>query len=65
MRTLNSNEQTALYQQIKKILIECIENNEWKENEKIPTELELEKHFGVSRITIRQAIIELIEEKYL
>lgn len=62
---LDNHDQTPLYQQIKKIIIEAIEKQTWKTDDKIPTELDLEKHFGVSRTTIRQAITELIDEDYL
>lgn len=65
LRKLDKYDQTPLYQQIKKIIIDSIEKKEWNSNEKIPTELELEKHFEVSRTTIRQAITELIDENYL
>lgn len=65
LQKLDTNDQTPLYQQIKKIIIESIQKQLWKTNDKIPTELDLEKHFEVSRTTIRQAITELIDEKYL
>lgn len=65
MKKIVLNSDIPLYQQIKNFVIKNINDNEWKANEQIPTELELENHFKVSRTTIRQAITELIDEKYL
>jgi len=41
-----------VFQQLKDLLI----NGTWKQGEKLPSENELGKQFGVSRITIRQAL---------
>jgi len=54
-----------LYKQIKKDILYQIENNELKKGEKIPSMVELSKHFEVSLITIKQAISELVNEGYL
>ncbi len=53
------------YYRVKEQLKELIE--EWKENdsEPIPSEREFIEQFGVSRITIRRAIDELVKEGYL
>ncbi len=40
-------------------------NNEYKIDENIPTERELEQEFGVSKITIRKAIEILESEGYV
>lgn len=45
-----------LYEQIKNNLKEKIQKGELKPNEQLPSERELEDHYGVSRITVRQAI---------
>ena len=47
---------TPLYEQLKDKLKEQIQNNELKPNDQLPSEKELEAHYGVSRITVRQAI---------
>ena len=55
---------SAKYQDIKEDLIEKIENNEYKKGEILPTERELTSLFNVSRMTIRRALEELINEGY-
>lgn len=51
--------------QIRDDIKEKIENGYWKEGELIPTEMELAKSYGVSRVTIRTAISYLVKENYL
>ena len=53
------------YYQLKKFLIEKIEQEEFKLNEPILSERELITLYGVSRITVRRAINELVNEGYL
>lgn len=62
---LNINAQLPLYAQLKDILKNKIHTGEYKENTKIPTEPELTESYGVSRITVRRAVKELVEEGYL
>ena len=54
-----------LYLQLKKILRTAVVNGEYVPGQQIPTEQELMKQYNVSRITVRRAIQELINEKYL
>ena len=54
-----------LYLQIKDIVKQKIINNEYMVGTTIPSENELEEMFGVSRMTIRQAISELVNEGLL
>lgn len=54
-----------LYLQIAEILKDKINTNEFAIGEIIPGELELEKIYSVSRITVRQAIAELEREGYV
>lgn len=54
-----------LYLQIKKELKSKIESKDYPYGSLLPSELELEKCYGVSRITIRQAISELEKEGYV
>ncbi len=54
-----------MYYQIKEFIKEKIENEEYLSGDTIPTELELQNMFGVSRITVRQAINDLVNEGYV
>ena len=59
------NKDSALYLQIKDILIERIRSGVWKEHMLIPTEKELIDEFNVSRTTIREAISILVQSGLL
>ena len=50
-----------LYIQVEEQCIELIKNKTWAVGIKIPTEAQLCKQFGVSRITVRQAMTKLAE----
>ena len=52
----------ALYLQIKDIYRQRILSGELKRGDKIESELEIQKKYGVSRITARQAILDLEKE---
>ncbi len=54
-----------IYYQIKQTIKSWIINKEFSSGEKIPTENELAEKFNVSRLTIRQAIAQLIQEGFL
>lgn len=60
-----SDRNNPLYIQVKKWILERIENGDFQIGAKIPTELELESILGVSRGTIREAFRELIDEGYV
>lgn len=62
---INHESITPLYHQIKEELLEQIESNLLRENEMIPSELELQAIFNVSRPTVRQAVSELIQSGHL
>ena len=51
---------SPVYIQIHNQLRENIENGHWKVGQKIPAERELAAEFGVSRMTLRQAIQTLV-----
>lgn len=51
-----------LYFQLKTILLKEIEKGTYPVNSMIPTENELGEIFGLSRTTVRQAILELVQE---
>jgi Transcriptional regulators len=62
---LNQADVVPLYAQLKEILKSSIINGELKPNIKIMSEEELSKKYMISRITVRKAITELVEEGYL
>ncbi len=50
------------YFQLKEILRGKIEAKEWQPGDKIPSETELGRTYGINRMTVRQAILELSRE---
>lgn len=54
-----------LYFQLKRIILNEIENGTYPVGSNIPTELEIQNRFHISRSTIRQAISDLINDGYL
>ncbi len=54
-----------MYQQMVDDIKQKIQSGEWKENERIMTEAELEEAYAVSRITVRKAINVLAEEGFV
>ena len=52
---------TPLYYQLKSILEAKIRSHEFKEKDRLPSEAQLCEEFSVSRITVRQALLELIK----
>lgn len=62
---LNSEQAEPLYIQLKKAVQSAIANGAFSSGDKIPTEIELSETYNVSRITVRKAIEELVNEGYL
>ncbi|WP_257347309.1 GntR family transcriptional regulator [Pseudalkalibacillus decolorationis] len=62
---LNNSSSLPLYEQLLKNIKDEIEKNVYQTGEKIPNEIELCDIYGVSRITVRRAIQELVEEGIL
>ena len=56
---------SPIYIKIHNQLRENIEDGKWKVGERIPAERELANQFSVSRMTLRQAIQELVDEGIL
>lgn len=55
----------SAYYQIKEDIISRINSGDWALGEKIPSELELVRFYGVSRMTLRKALDELADEEVL
>lgn len=54
-----------LYRQLKDKVLSDISSGELAEGAKIPTEVELSELYNISRVTVRNAIKELVDEGYL
>lgn len=65
MKTVDKNNPTPLYYQLREILEEKIHNGEYKAGEKMPTEAELSKVYNVSRVTVRKTIEDMIVDGVL
>jgi len=65
MGKIKSNSYVPLSKQIKEKLLEDIRKGRILPGEKIPSEEKLAEEFGISRMTVREAIIELINENLL
>lgn len=64
-RTLDRSSAIPLYQQLGEILRSRIEAGEWEPNTKIPSEHELNREYGLSRMTVRQVLTSLVNEGLL
>lgn len=56
---------SPLYQQIKQLLVQNLQQGQWKPGESIPSEMDLALQFQVSQGTVRKAIDELAAEHML
>jgi GntR family transcriptional regulator len=54
-----------LYHQLQSVLKAEIESGKWRPDEQLPTETKLAETYGVSKITVRQALQELAELGYI
>jgi GntR family transcriptional regulator, N-acetylglucosamine utilization regulator len=62
MGTIYRHSPVPRYHQLKEILREKIRTGEWKPGDLIPSERELSETYGISRMTTRQAITDLVNE---
>lgn len=65
MHPLNRDSQIALYRQLKDWILGEIERGGWATGALLPSERVLVAELGVSRITVRQALRELVQEGVL
>ncbi len=63
--TVDRINQEKLYIQLTRIFTEEICSGRWQLQQQIPTEEELCKKYDVSKITVRQAVSNLVSEGYL
>lgn len=54
-----------LYRQVEQVLEEKIISGQWEVGSQLPTEQELSDRFDVSTITVKRAVIELVNKGYL
>ncbi len=62
---INHNSNIPMYTQVKNIIFKDIQDGKLNPEDKLPSEAELINTFNVSRITIRAAIAELVDEGIL
>jgi len=59
---LDKNSPIPLYYQLKTVIDERIDSGEWPPDTQVPSERELCEQFDISRITVRQALAELVSD---
>jgi|UniRef100_A0A7C3SP80 GntR family transcriptional regulator len=64
-KTIDRDSKEKLYVQMYSIFLKKIEDGEWIAGTKIPTENELCNMYNVSKVTVREAIQELVREGFL
>lgn len=62
---INKSVPVPLYFQLKEMIVKEIKNGSYPVDSVIPTEVEISEHFNLSRTTVRQAIMELVNEGWL
>jgi GntR family transcriptional regulator len=62
MSAIYKNSPLPRYYQLKEIMRERVQSDEWKPGDLIPSERELSEKYGISRMTARQAISDLVNE---
>ena len=65
MTALDPGSGVPLYMQVERSLQERVDAGEWQAGEKVPTEGELCEAYGVSRVTIRQALARMVDRGVL
>jgi len=65
MGMVNKDLPVPLYHQVKELLLTAIESGHWSSDQQLPNEGKLAELFGVSKITVRQALQELADLGYI
>ena len=65
LHPLDRARSTPLYVQLAAALRERIERQEWTGGQRIPSENQLNRMYGISRVTVRQVLGQLIEDRLL
>lgn len=65
MKKLLPNASAPLYQQLYDAILEKVKAGDYKMGERIPSEPELSERYGVSRITVRNAVQQLVDDNVL
>jgi GntR family transcriptional regulator len=65
MALIDRSSPIPLYHQLKQILLDRIGAKEWQPGDLIPSELELQEIYGLSRTTVRQTLAELVTAGHL
>ena len=65
IETVDRGSKEKLYVQVYAIFFKKIESGEWRDGLQIPSEDELCRMYDVSKVTVREAIHELVREGYL
>lgn len=60
----HKTKRTPLYSQIRDNVLTNIQEQRWQVNDHLPTEAELADKFHISRLTVKKALGELVEEGY-
>jgi len=63
--SIDKNSPVPIYVQLKEIIRTSIEEERLAPNARIPSELDLSAEFNISRMTVRQAIRELVRDGYV
>ena len=62
---INKNIPVPIYYQLMQIVRTSIETGELQPGDSIPTEVEIMNKYGISRATVRQALMQLVNEGYI
>ncbi|MRH41270.1 UTRA domain-containing protein [Aquibacillus halophilus] len=62
---IDKNSPIPIYHQLEESIKQLIESNQLKPGDSLPSEREYSEKYGISRMTVRQAIINLVNERYL